>query len=83
MYAITAHEKNRDDTLVEFDVVVAQGDNEFEYEVTLPRAYFRLHSKSKCSEKEFVERAFRFLLAHELPAQILKKFKLPLIQKYF
>ena len=83
MHAVSAIEEARNKESVQFSVVLALGDNDHEYDVTLPIPYYEKIAKRACTEKEFVEKAFRFLLEHESPDMILSSFEIPLIQSYF
>lgn len=83
MFTISATEESRSNKIVEFSVIVAIGDNEHTYDVILPIEYYKSISKESCSEKEFVQKAFRFLVEHEAPDEILATFELPVIQTYF
>jgi hypothetical protein len=54
-----------------------------EYEVELDEAYWRELSGGFCSPDELVKIAFDFLLHRESRDDILPKFNMRLIQKYF
>ena len=76
MYTISAEEESRSNSTVEYSVIVAVGDNEHTYDVILPVDYYNTIAKKACSEKEFVEKAFRFLVERESPEEIKLKFEL-------
>ena len=83
MYKISATEEKSDEKNSTFVVTAAKGDNEYEYEVVLPKAYYNSLARETHTEKEFIEASFRFLLANESPESILPTFEIPIIQTYF
>lgn len=56
---------------------------EHSYRVSFSEAYYQKLTSGKILPHELTERSFKFLLSKESPAQILKEFDLPLINKYF
>lgn len=83
MWTIAAEEKGNDSEAISYDVIVAKGDNEYTYLVTLPKAYYVKIAAGGCSEKSFIEKSFRFLVDHESPEEILSTFSIAQIETYF
>lgn len=54
-----------------------------DYTVTVPKSYWEKLTQRRIEPEELVRRSFEFLLERESKGSILKKFDLPVIQKYF
>jgi hypothetical protein len=83
MYGISVEEIKKDVENIYYNVVVARGDNDHEYNVVLPHEYYNQVSKNECTEEEFIKKAFNFLIDHENPSSILPSFAIPKIEEYF
>jgi hypothetical protein len=67
----------------EFRVRVVEGQTHTRHQVTLSTAEYERLSSKKVAPAELVRRAFEFLLAREPKEEILAKFDLAVIGKYF
>jgi hypothetical protein len=65
-----------------FAVTIRDGSGETRHEVTSARAYARRVAGSESAER-FIEAAFRFLLDREPKEQILFRFDVSVIARYF
>jgi hypothetical protein len=70
-------------TAEEFRVRVTEGKSETRHTVTMKAADYERLSGKKVAPAEFVRRAFEFLLARESKEQILSRFDITVIGKYF
>ena len=67
----------------EFHVVVREGRSETSHTVTLEPAYYERLTGGSIRQVELVRRSFEFLLEREPKESILRRFELPVIERYF
>jgi hypothetical protein len=67
----------------EFRVRVTEGDSATEHEVTVTDADLHRLATGHASTQDFVRACFEFLLAREPKEQILRRFDVSVISRYF
>lgn len=65
-----------------YEVIVA-GASTTTHEVTLTDAYWRKLTGERETPEKLIERSFEFLLEREPNTAILRRFELPVIERYF
>ena len=83
MYAIEVVKLSDQDSKLIFAVTVAKGDNDYDFQVTLPFAYYQKLSGGKILAEELIKKIFLFLLDRESPQEILTAFDVTQIKFYF
>lgn len=66
-----------------YDVCVDDGDDHFEYRVTLSWADYDLWSRGRVAPEKVVHAAFEYLLERESAGSILSQFDCSVIRRYF
>ena len=69
--------------LLEFDVVVREGDGETCHHVTMTRETYERLTAGRHTPEHCLDAAFRFLLDREPKESILRAFDVTLISRYF
>lgn len=67
----------------QFQVLVSDGRSQTAHLVTLKKDYYDKLTGGKVRMEELVHRSFEFLLEREPKESILRKFDLPMIERYF
>lgn len=75
--------KLMENQLMEFKVVVKEGDYQSEHMVSLNKADYQRSTNGDIKPEVLIEEAFKFLLKQEPKEDILKKFDFSLIGRYF
>lgn len=66
-----------------YKVMIEENGEQTKHTVTLHEPYYMELTTGAMSAEELIRKSFEFLLERESKEEILKKFELPVIQKYF